>query len=123
MVVGDPKSYSATQKGTPDSPIDETTMWNYGVEAWCNLEGQYMTIAADLSHLHGQSYKMSICSLGIMGAEYRRSVGIQSAITVHCLDKVTLQIEKISAVQTIGNTLDIQMRQVTGNELFWVSLK
>lgn len=39
MVVGDPKSYSATQKGTPDSPIDETTMWNYGVEAWCNLEG------------------------------------------------------------------------------------
>ena len=39
MKVGDPKSYSAAQLGTPSNPIGQTTMWNYGVEAWCNLEG------------------------------------------------------------------------------------
>ena len=46
-------------------------VWTYGVEAWCNLEGQYLHIVADLSHLTG-SYTMSLCSLGIMGASYIR---------------------------------------------------
>ena len=25
-----------------------TDMWNYGKEVWCNLEGRYMHIVADL---------------------------------------------------------------------------
>ena len=28
-------------------------IWNYGKEVWCNLEGRYMHIVADLSHLVG----------------------------------------------------------------------
>ena len=28
-------------------------IWNYGRETWCNLEGQYMHIVADLTHLAG----------------------------------------------------------------------
>ena len=27
--------------------------WNFGKEVWCNLEGRYMHIVADLSHLSG----------------------------------------------------------------------
>ena len=33
-------------------------VWNYGKEVWCNLEGRYMHIVADLSHLAGSSYEM-----------------------------------------------------------------
>ena len=36
------------------------------------MEGQYMTLVFDLSHLRGESYEMSICNLGVMGAEYVR---------------------------------------------------
>ena len=32
------------------------SLWNYGLEAWCNMEGQYVTFEADLSNLIGQSY-------------------------------------------------------------------
>ena len=42
-------------------------VWNYGKEVWCNLEGRYMHIVADLSHLAGSSYSMELCSVGIMG--------------------------------------------------------
>ena len=40
--------------------------WTYGKEVWCNLEGRYMHIVADLSHLllapySYSSYTMSIC--------------------------------------------------------------
>ena len=41
-------------------------VWTYGIEVWCNLEGQYVHIVADLSHLSG-SYTMSLCSVGVMG--------------------------------------------------------
>ena len=34
----------------PDHASMET-FWTYGKEVWCNLEGRYMHIVADLSHL------------------------------------------------------------------------
>ena len=54
--------------------------WTYGKEAWCNLEGRYMHIVADLSHL--SSYTMSLCSLGIMGTEYVRNETPPTEITI-----------------------------------------
>ena len=35
------------------------TTWTFGIEKWCNLEGRYMHIIADFSHL--SSYTMSLC--------------------------------------------------------------
>ena len=32
---------------------DDGGAWNYGKEVWCNLEGQYTHIVADLTHLAG----------------------------------------------------------------------
>ena len=49
MVVDDyTNSYSKGWYGNGDGNI-----WNYGVEAWCNMEGQYVTIEADLTELSG----------------------------------------------------------------------
>ena len=33
----------------------------WGQEAWCNLQGQYTHIVADLSHLADKDYEMGIC--------------------------------------------------------------
>ena len=77
MRIDDPNNYTNGQyTGTGDSGI----LWNYGIEIWCNLEGQYVTMVADLAHLTGQGYEMSICSLGVMGAEYVRNTEVTSII-------------------------------------------
>ena len=36
-----------------DERIDQD-VWSYGVEAWCNLEGQYLSIVSDLSDVFAQ---------------------------------------------------------------------
>lgn len=64
MRTDDPRSYSTSDSGEQ--------LWRYGFEAWCNLEGQYLHIVANLTDLAGQDYEMSICSIGIMGTEYDR---------------------------------------------------
>ena len=98
-------------------------MWNYGVEAWCNLEGQYVTIVADVAHLSTASYEMTICSLGIMGVEYVRATPLLTTVEVNQdSEPVVLTIENIYAAQTIGNTLSIQIRQKPGSELSEVKI-
>ena len=44
-------------------------VWPYGAEHWCNLEGQYLHIVADLNDLYAASldYEMSLCTLGVFG--------------------------------------------------------
>ena len=60
--------------------LNATEYWNYGAEEWCNLEGQYVFIEANLEHLSGQQYEMTICSLGVMGVEYIRDVQLPTYI-------------------------------------------
>ena len=56
--------------GGADSETRDTTIksdvWNFGTEAWCNLEGRYVSLFADLTDAKG-SWDVSVCSLGIMG--------------------------------------------------------
>ena len=54
-------------------------VWTYGIEVWCNMEGQYVHIVADLSHLT-PPYTMSLCSVGIMGTSYTRDEPLTSKI-------------------------------------------
>ena len=56
--------------------------WNYGIESWCSLEGQYTTITADMSGYGSTAYHVSICNLGIMGTKYERVPAIATAHTV-----------------------------------------
>ena len=76
MMTTDPNSYVEA------SPARTHPMWKYGKELWCNLEGQYMTIVADLSHRTGTVYEQSICSLGIMGAIYVRKTALPEQISI-----------------------------------------
>ena len=120
MVVGDiAKSYSTGEHSAWTTIGD---MWNYGVEAWCNMEGQYVTIVADLANLSGKPYLMTICSLGIMGVEYVRQTPIPTTVDIVEQSEKTLLIENISPAQKIGNLLDIQIRQKAGSEQNWVSI-
>ena len=120
MKVDDPNSYSYGEYEDWMSSGPEN-MWNYGAEIWCNMEGQYTTIAADLSILSG-SYNMPICSLGVMGTEYVRNSEIPSSLELGKDETKTLDVEKIYSVHTIGNELDIILRQAAKEELSWVAI-
>ena len=52
-------------------------VWPFGKEDWCNLEGQYMHMVADLNHLKDtyDSYTMSVCSVAVYGTKYIRKGG------------------------------------------------
>ena len=76
MQTNDPKFFSTITL----SSISEQ-FWNYGAEIWCNLEGQYISIVADLTDLSGV-YEMSICNLGVMGTEYDRDSIVQTSISL-----------------------------------------
>ena len=52
-------------------------MFRGGVEAWCNLQGQYTTIVADYTgtfeYNSSSTIDFTICSLGIFGTNYVRT--------------------------------------------------
>ena len=68
-------TFDAGSDGWYFSDQYEAESWTFGKEVWCNLEGRYMFLIADLSQLIGpySSYEMSLCQLGIMGTEYVQS--------------------------------------------------
>ena len=51
-------------------------VWPFGKENWCNLEGQYLHMVADMSqHVStaADSDTVSICSVGVYGTKYVRN--------------------------------------------------
>ena len=86
----------------------------YGKEHWCNLEGQYMHIVADLSHLmvaeYNYEYEMSICTLGIYGTRYARDQNIPSSVQITKGDSMVLTVPKIYSTESIGTQLLINLR-------------
>ena len=99
-------------------------MWNYGKEVWCNLEGRYMHIVADLTHYSGSMdpYLMTLCQLGIMGTKYVRATAVPTTQTMQENSTASLSIDKITSFYDIGNVLDIKLRQSAGSELPWVMI-
>lgn len=88
-------------------------MWKYGIEKFCNLEGQFIHIVGDLSHLADRSlYMQSICSLGVMGTKYvREGDPLPETIELALGSTQTLDLPHIYAKYAIGNTLKIDIRQ------------
>ena len=64
-----------------DEAWSDVYVWTYGIEVWCNLEGQYVHIVSDLSHLM-PPYKMSLCSVGVMGASLVRDEPLPASIEI-----------------------------------------
>ena len=46
------------------------------------MEGQFVTIEADVSKLKDSGNDFSLCSLGIMGTEYIRKVSVPKSIEI-----------------------------------------
>ena len=98
-------------------------VWRFGEEVWCNLEGRYVHLVADLSHLADPSQiDMSICTLGVFGTKYVRdgdplpsSIELASGSTA-----VNLDITHIYSELTIGTELAINLRQAS--QLSFVTL-
>ena len=63
MGEDDPKSFSNFQ-GYP--------VYNFGHEAWCNLEGRYIHVVADMNYKSTSPYSISICQIAAMGTVYKR---------------------------------------------------
>ena len=79
VYVGDYEDYTKNTR-CPDGPYLKSTyddVWDayankfvpkYGIEAWCNMRGQYVHFVA--SGVPSES--VTICSVGIMGTRYVR---------------------------------------------------
>ena len=68
------------------------------MENWCNLEGRYMHMVADMSKSEPYalgSHEVSICSLGVFGTQYLRDGEIPSLVEVKQGDSLKLYIERI----------------------------
>ena len=53
-------------------------VWPFGKETWCNLEGRYLHLVADLSKEVTENpipwdQMISICQLGVFGTKYSRT--------------------------------------------------
>lgn len=102
----------AYDKNASPSAFGRGYVWKYGIEKFCNLEGRYMHIVADLNHLtHHDYYTMTICSLGIMGTKYvRDGDALPSTMELHQGQTISLQVPHIYSAYPIGNTLKIDLR-------------
>ena len=89
--------------------------WGYGAEVWCNKRGRYVHLIADLSHLSG-TYKMSLCSVGIMGASYIRDEPLPTAIELYLGSlPYIINVPYIYDEYTAGEIpLNINLRQSSG---------
>ena len=87
------------------------------MENWCNLEGQYLHLVADMTEQIAlgalSSDEIKICGLGVYGTKYVRSSSssVPSSVEVVEGESLTISIENISSFFTIGNELVINMRQ------------
>jgi len=71
-------------------------MWRYGKEAWCNLEGRYIHIIANLTHL-APPYEMTICTFAVFGTQYVRNTTVPASLEITAGDTKTLEVEPIYA--------------------------
>ena len=99
MRTDDIQSYS--YDGFADVYTPEGYVWNYGFEKFCNLEGRYTHIVADLSHLT-DPFTISLCSVGIMGTQYTRSISLASTIQVNAGETLNFSVEHVQSYIPIG---------------------
>ena len=67
--ISDPNNYKDDPKTGNSGNLKP---WVYGAETWCNLEGRYTHIIADVAHQSGDIFTQAICSLAILGSRYIR---------------------------------------------------
>ena len=102
-------NFAVTNQGVAMSPA-------FGLESWCNLEGRYVFFVSQ----NVPDGSFDICHVGIFGTRYLRDQTIESSVTVQAGDSYTMNIDHIYSEESIGNTLDIKLRQPEASTLSWV---
>ena len=97
-------------------------VWTYGMEVWCNLEGQYVHIVADLGHLV-PPYTMSLCSVGIMGTSFTRNEPVPDHIALAQGESIEMPVPHIFDENTISTDQKINLRQAASAKLPFVNIK
>ena len=85
------------------------------------MEGQYVHIVADLSHLVG-SYTMSLCSIGVMGALYIRAETLPERIDLYEGESLRLAVPHIFNEFSTGTEHTINLRQANSSQLPFVAI-
>ena len=97
------------ERTSGDGGTSPDYVWTYGIEKWCNLEGQYLHIVADLRHLVGP-YKMSVCAVGVFGTSFIRDVSLPDSLELAQGESMTLIVPHIYTEYDIDTTLIINLR-------------
>ena len=118
IYVGDDPSYAKNTKCAGGPFLAGAIDW--GEEIWCNRQGRYTTLVANYQS-ESAPYSMGICSVGIFGTQYARSVAAPDRVTVAYEGVHEFSIAKITATFEIGNVLDIRLRKVDSQSLSWVT--
>lgn len=88
--------------------------WKGGTEVWCNLEGRYVTVDADLSYLKDWTQTpqtdIYLCLMGIMGTKYEPQTALPAALTIEDEEQKVLDVYYAMASPEIGNMLNIKLR-------------
>lgn len=120
MDPNDPQTYVLDQYAYNESedPFKQGIgkVWPFGKENWCNLEGRYLHLVADMTQQLSQvtdpdTETISVCSIGVYGTKYVRSSEVPSSLELVAGDSKTISIDNISSFFTLGNDLAINMRQ------------
>ena len=97
--------------------------WPHGLEVFPNLEGRYLHIVSDYSSFTNDDLKHILCSLIVTGTRYVRNEPIESYIlTMTQYESLTLSISHVVSQLTIGNQIEVDVRQKVGEELPFVSI-
>ena len=73
-----------------------------------------MQMVADMSDQTGTAADgdtVSVCTIGVYGTKYARSSTVPESLEMVSGDAQTVSIERIQSSLSIGNELDIQLRQ------------
>ena len=112
-------SYTRVTSYTDESgnAYNDIDWWNYGKELWCNMQGRYTSIVADLSdQASSGSYEMSLCNLGIMGTKYERLDNQVPTTEILLYNTMTsfhqIDVGKITVASSLSitNTISVKIR-------------
>ena len=99
-------------------------VWPFGKENWCNLEGRYLHMVADMSQQIASaenSDTVTVCSVGVFGTKYiRNGEPLPDTIEIIQGQSKTISVQRITSSFEIATELAIQLRQST--DLSFVSI-
>jgi len=84
-----------------------------------------MTIVANYTDVFSweEGFDISLCHVAVMGTEYIRSGSLPTKLIMYTDDTpITWTLAAITSKYTIGNTLDIQLRQRAGTVKYFVAI-